>query len=120
MRRKRVSPTLVRAQTRAAAIDAIDPAVDLGNGMTQAGYKQQIGEIETQLATYNTHLSTLDALQTDLLASEKKLREISGRMLSGIASKFGKDSNEYEKAGGTRTSLRKSPRHAAKTEAVAK
>jgi hypothetical protein len=30
-------------------------------------------------------------------------------MLAGVGSKYGKDSNEYEKAGGTRTSERKPP-----------
>ncbi|MCI5227560.1 MAG: hypothetical protein D3918_13095, partial [Candidatus Electrothrix sp. AX2] len=38
---------------------------------------------------------------------EKELRDLSSRMLSGVKVKYGRDSNEYEMAGGTRLSDRK-------------
>ena len=42
-------------------------------------------------------------------AAEKAIRDLSERMLAGVASKYGKDSSEYEMAGGTRKSERKRP-----------
>ncbi|MCI5194555.1 MAG: hypothetical protein D3915_15810 [Candidatus Electrothrix sp. AU1_5] len=38
---------------------------------------------------------------------EKELRDLSSLMLSGVKVKYGRDSNEYEMAGGTRLSDRK-------------
>jgi len=38
---------------------------------------------------------------------EKELRDLSSLMLSGVKVKYGRDSNEYEMAGGTRLSERK-------------
>jgi hypothetical protein len=39
--------------------------------------------------------------------AEKTLRDMSERMLTGVATKYGKDSDEYEKAGGVRKRDRK-------------
>ncbi len=40
---------------------------------------------------------------------EKELKDWNGRMLAGVGSEFGKDSPEYEAAGGVRKSERKKP-----------
>jgi len=58
---------------------------------------------------YNALLSQADQAQNELLAAEKAIRDLSERMLAGVASKYGKDSSEYEMAGGTRKSERKRP-----------
>ena len=96
-----------RAQTRAAALTAIDPKLDLGNGLTLDSYNTAIAAHEGDVDGYNSNLSDLDAALTDIKANEKKLDQLSTRMLKGVASKFGEDSDEYEKAGGKRTSERK-------------
>jgi len=44
---------------------------------------------------------------SSLKEKEKLLRAFSERMLTGVAAKFGKDSEQYQKAGGTRTSERR-------------
>ncbi|MDF3057635.1 MAG: hypothetical protein K0R17_1850 [Rariglobus sp.] len=46
----------------------------------------------------------------DLESAEKTLDDLSSRMLAGVGVKYGKNSDEYEKAGGTRPDERKSPR----------
>lgn len=56
---------------------------------------------------YNTALSKLDGLLNDLKNEEKKLQTLSGEMLAAVGVKYSKDSSEYEKAGGVRTSERK-------------
>ncbi|MCI5168677.1 MAG: hypothetical protein D3903_21920, partial [Candidatus Electrothrix sp. GM3_4] len=48
-----------------------------------------------------------DAAGNDFRTLEKELRDLSSRMLSGVKVKYGRDSNEYEMAGGTRLSDRK-------------
>lgn len=107
-RRKRSSPAVDSAETRAAALESIDPGLDLGNGLTLAAYKASITATNAKLAAYNTRLSELDGILNELDADEKSLRELSSRMLAGVGVKFGKNSFEYEKAGGIRTDERKS------------
>lgn len=49
---------------------------------------------------YNTDLSALDGSFNEIQSDERKLDDYSGRMLAAVAAKYGKDSDEYEKAGG--------------------
>ncbi|ASC70730.1 hypothetical protein XM38_016750 [Halomicronema hongdechloris C2206] len=48
-----------------------------------------------------------DQAYDGLLDKEKQLNALSERMLLAVAVQYGKDSYEYEMAGGTRTSERK-------------
>jgi hypothetical protein len=52
-------------------------------------------------------LSDVDQFQNRVDTKEDKLSDKSTRFLSAVGGRFGKDSDEYEKAGGTRTSERK-------------
>ena len=45
----------------------------------------------------------------DVIKTELALKDLSERMLMGVGSKFGKDSDEYEMAGGVRKSEHKKP-----------
>ena len=112
-RRKRASDSVDRAEPRASALESIDPALDLGNGITLASYKTAITTTNSKLAAYNTKLSELDGILNDLEASEAALDEQSSRMLAAVGVKYGKNSAEYEKAGGTRSDERKSSRRTA-------
>jgi hypothetical protein len=108
-RRKRTSDSITRAETRASGLTAIDSKLDLGNSLTLAAYQKSIDDAKTALDEYNSKLSEADALLNAVENAEADLDELSSRMLAGVGVKFGKDSDEYEQAGGTRTSDRKSP-----------
>lgn len=114
-RMKRTSPSIENANTRAAALESIDAALDLGNGLTLAAYKSKIASTAAKLTTYNSLLSQVDGALNALEASEVDLNDNSERMLAGVASKFGKNSDEYEQAGGTKKSERKRPTRKPKT-----
>ncbi len=88
---------------------SIDENLDLGNGLTNVAYGAAITEASTKLDLYNQHLSNLDEKYNDWKQSEKSLRDLNERMLIGVAARYGKDSNEYEKAGGIKKSERKRP-----------
>jgi hypothetical protein len=92
---KRTSPAVDKAVTRAAALASISPTLDLGNGLT--------------LAAYNAAIAAINAPTTGKLAVYKSLNTMSDSMLAGTGVKFGKDSDQYEQAGGVRTSARKKP-----------
>ena len=105
-RQKRTSTALDKAKLRATSLSSVDETLDLNNGVTLVGYKAKIAETEAKLAAYNKMLSDLDALLNDLQKSEEELNTLSARMLAAVGVVYGKDSNEYEQAGGTRTSER--------------
>ncbi|MGC1374914.1 MAG: hypothetical protein WA821_01740 [Anaerolineales bacterium] len=105
--RKSSSPALKLSKTRLAALD---PAFDLF-GLTLTTYQASIQDVEAKLSAYNALLSQADEARKSLRASEKELSALSVRMLAGIGARYGKDSNEYKMAGGTRTSeIKRSPR----------
>ena len=112
-RRKRSSIAVDSAEPRAAALESIDPALDLGGGLTLVAYKAAITGTNAKLSAYNTKLSELDGLLNDLEKAEATLEDLSSRMLAGVGVRYGKNSDQYEKAGGTRTSERKPARRAA-------
>ena len=118
-RRKRSSDSITHAETRASGLTAIDAALDLGNGLTLVAYKQAITDTKSALDTYNSKLSELDSLLNGVEHKEADLDEKSARMLAAVGVKYGKDSDEYEQAGGTRSSERKSPERKSKTLAPA-
>lgn len=105
--RKRNSKIHDSAEMRANNLEAIDPKLDLGNGLTLADFKQVIADGRAKLNTYNQTLATADQQGNDVKAAEKAANDYSKRMLAGIGATRGKDSNEYEMAGGTRDSERK-------------
>lgn len=112
-RAKRTSSAAEKATVRAAGLASISPTLDLGNGITLVAYNTAIDGITKavtgKLAVYNATLSLADQQLNELLAAEKALNVLSETMLMAVGVKYGKDSNEYEKAGGVRTSERKAP-----------
>lgn len=108
-RKRQISPEVAKANQRRDGIRSIEKDIDLGNGLTEAAYSELINLVEKQTEAYNTQLSVLDGMLTHLEQSEKELAAFSKRMLNAVGTKFGYNSVEYEKAGGTRDSERKRP-----------
>jgi hypothetical protein len=101
---RKSSKIIAEAQERAGNLRAIDPNLDLGNDLTLAAYNAKITETQTALDAYNGLLAQADAGGNDFRAVEKELRDMSSQMLSGVKVKYGRDSNQYEMAGGKRLS----------------
>jgi hypothetical protein len=104
-RRKRMFTNIVdEAEKRLAGLMAVDPALDLGNGLSITGFNTQLDGIKARIVSYNAALSTADSesnsIDDDLIA----LREFNRRMLAAIGAVYGYNSNEYEMVGGTRAS----------------
>ena len=102
--KRKSSQVIADAQQRLANLKAIDPSLDLGNDLTVADYESRIAASQQQLDTYNAQLAKADAAGNDFRSGEKDLSSLSARMLAAVGVKYGKDSNEYEMAGGTRSS----------------
>ena len=108
--KKYTSIKLEKAQTRLAALKSINVALDLGNGLTVKAYSQMIEEARQKLETYNTALSVVDQSYAAVTDAEKTIAEWTERMLIAVAYQYGKNSDEYQMAGGTRRSDRKRPK----------
>jgi hypothetical protein len=108
-RAKRTSQTLEKAEHRCAGLKSISETLDLGDGLTLENYLLLIDGLRSQLATYNESLSIVDRAAGTVQDTEQQLRTLSERMLIAVAARYGKDSYEYARAGGTRKSERKRP-----------
>ena len=113
--RKRSSTILGDALSRANSLKSIDPNLDFGKGVSLAALIAAVKSGEDKLAEYNTELSKVDGLSNEVDTLEAAANDLSTRLLSGVATAYGKDSDEYEKAGGTRTSDVKRTPKAVKT-----
>lgn len=105
-RKKRTSPFLQKAELRTAGLKAIDPNMDFGDARSLQNMTQLIEQLRTKIDAYNTALCVIDSYKIEIAQLEKNLSELAERMLIGIAFKYGKDSREYEMAGGVRKSER--------------
>ena len=111
MPRQRKSPVRAHldAAERLANLKSIDPALNLGTGLTIAALQTAVTASDTKLDGYNQTIALSDVQLNEYDASVKAASDIATRMLAAVGSKFGFDSNEYEQAGGPRKSERKKP-----------
>jgi alkylated DNA repair dioxygenase AlkB len=108
-RLKRSSVVLDAAEKRLAGLASISESLDLGQGLTLANFRKAVEDTRALLDQYNQLLSQVDEMANRLTSAEKALKELSSRMLNAVAAVYGKDSSEYEMAGGVRQSERKRP-----------
>jgi hypothetical protein len=111
-RRKRNSATLEQSERRLESLRSISETLDLGSGLTLAAYTTTLSDLRSKLAAYNTALSTIDKLMDDVKEAEQATKAMAEKMLLGVGSRYGKSSQEYEMAGGSR---RKSDRRSTAT-----
>lgn len=109
-----MSNVLEKAVQRAESLSSIQEDLDLGNGLTLEAFWEEIDKVRDVQKRYNARLSGVDQTYNELNAEEKVLMEMTDHMLSAVKVMFGRDSYEYEMAGGVRHSERKRPRRKAK------
>lgn len=97
----RGSAALDKAQRRLASLKSISEDLDLAHGLTNQVYQQQIETTRAALEAYNTLVSLLDESRKTVAEHEKTLNALSARMLTAVAVKYGRDSKQYSKAGGS-------------------
>lgn len=117
-RLKRSSPTLEKALRRIAGMRSISPTLEFGNGLNLTDYDSRIQNLQTQLSTYNTLLSSIDEMAGRLSLIEQELGGYSEKMLMSVATHYGKDSLQYVQAGGK--SRKKLSRRSSNTQSPSK
>jgi hypothetical protein len=98
--KKTNSPILEKATLRAAGLQSIAPNLNFGQGLSVKAYNEMIQEMRTKMAAYNAVLSTVDQAKAEIVELERNLGDFSDRMLTGVATQYGKNSPEYSMAGG--------------------
>ncbi|GBE94992.1 hypothetical protein [Nostoc cycadae] len=97
----RRSAAVEKAQLRLALLKSISENLDLGHGLTIEVYNNLINNTRAILESHNTLVSNLEESRKTLTQMDKALSEMSERMLSGVATIYGRNSIEYSKAGGS-------------------
>ncbi|MBE9007863.1 hypothetical protein IQ259_23065 [Fortiea sp. LEGE XX443] len=105
-RKKSTSPILTKAELRSSGLKAIDPNIDFGEARNLDNMAQIMQQLRAKIDAYNTALAVINSSRTEIKELEKTLSDLSEKMLIGVAFKYGKDSREYEMAGGVRKSDR--------------
>ncbi|BAY13574.1 hypothetical protein [Calothrix sp. NIES-2098] len=105
-RQKRTSRVLEKAELRTSGLKAVDPNMDYGGERSLVNMIQIMDKLRSKIDAYNTALFNIDSYKSEIEELEKILADLSDKMLLGVAHTYGKDSHEYEKAGGVRKSER--------------
>ncbi|MBW4693448.1 MAG: hypothetical protein KME27_17000 [Lyngbya sp. HA4199-MV5] len=105
-RKKRTSQMLEKAELRSAGLKAVDPTMDFGDTRSVPNLTTQIAQLRSKIDSYNTALAIIDSSKAEIAALERNLGDLADQMLIGVAFKYGKNSREYEMAGGVRKSER--------------
>lgn len=107
--RKTTSPAITDGEQKVVGMKSIKEDLDLGNGVTVVNGEALLFDARRLLADYNASLAVSDGLLTAFELKEKELQKFNAKVLPAVGLKYGKDSAEYEKAGGVRDSERKKP-----------
>jgi len=105
-RKKRTSRILEKAQLRSAGLKSIIPNIKFDENYSLEKLIESIERLRNKIDIYNTALSVVDSSKTEIEEMEKNLSQLSEKMLMVVGIKYGKDSREYEMAGGVRYSDR--------------
>jgi hypothetical protein len=109
--RKTVSAAMRDAEQRIAGMKAIDPTLDLKDGVSVAEGEALLAETRAALDEYNQILAQADEKLTIFTAKERNLtQKFNKKVLPAVGLKYGTDSAEYEMVGGTRDSERAKPK----------
>lgn len=106
-RRKKKSAILEKSQERLTGLKTIDGKADLGNGITSATFEKEVSGLRQQIEAYNVLLTKADEAANAIEIAEKQLSITAENVLLAVKVKYGKDSSQYEMAGGTRQSERR-------------
>lgn len=114
MGKKKYPQFLADAEERLAKLRSISGDLDLGNGKTLDDFEANIESYKKMYNEFNTKEAALIGLNALLNNLETIVRDYSEHMLIVVKAKFGINSEEYAKAGGTRKMDRKKPKRSPK------
>lgn len=113
-RKRETSPVINKALLRLSGMKEIDKnkgkVVDYGGEekvITSETVETLVKRVTSNTELYNQALQQADSISNLIEVDEEQLNNMLGAVLKSASAKFGDDSNEVEKLGGTRKSDRK-------------
>lgn len=103
-RKKKKSDAFKKLAERLSGIKAIDEKLDLGNGLSVDAITAKVNVYNAELEEYNIILRNADAKLNLIEERETSANDLSEQLLLAVAAKYGKNSQEYQMAGGKRKS----------------
>jgi hypothetical protein len=103
-RLRRTSTALEDSRKRSAGIKKFPTPTPLPAGLSITEVEGKQAALESLLDQYNGTLAEADRLLNQIQVSEKDLRKYDTKLLTAVGLVYGKDSSEYEMAGGKRES----------------
>lgn len=101
---------LQAGKIRLAKVKSVEADFKANDEVSVAKLETEVSEAQSILDDYNQTLASLDGKNNQYNLQIKKIKDLSERLLESVGVKYGKDSDEYEMAGGTRKSERKKPK----------
>jgi hypothetical protein len=105
--KKTYSSVLEKATLRASKMQSIDVDLDFGQGLNLKTLNQRIQALQNKLNDYRSTIETADKVKAEIVRLETELGDLCDRMLTGVATQYGKNSSEYVMAGGVRKADRR-------------
>jgi hypothetical protein len=100
---RRTSSVIAKAIVRSNNLKSISQTLDLGGGLSVTAFDSLIAEAEAAQDDYNQSIAALDEKGNHLDDLLKQVGDMSSRLLAGTGARYGRNSSEYEKAGGSKT-----------------
>ena len=100
---------LNKANKRLAGMTSIDKKLDLGGGLSVEAMTRQINDFANTLELAHKLESDLQKTYVKLDVMSMEMRDVNQRIMMGVGSRFGLNSDAYQQVGGTRKSKRKRP-----------
>jgi hypothetical protein len=105
--RKKTPAVLGKARMRISSVKTVSQTLQITQGITVVEFEGKVDLLSSSVDKYNGLLGEVDELSNNIDVLVKEVRDLNERLLLSVGSYYGKDSNEYEKAGGVRKSDRK-------------
>ncbi|MDR8393394.1 hypothetical protein NC796_19725 [Aliifodinibius sp. S!AR15-10] len=102
--KRNISDAYDKLSYRLEALKTIEPEFDFNNGLEVEQLEQLADNLLDTLNDYNSALMDADDLRSSIEALEKQAQDVSERLLAMVLAKYGRDSMEYRRVGGTQKS----------------
>ncbi|MGG6265066.1 hypothetical protein ACQ4M3_06410 [Leptolyngbya sp. AN03gr2] len=98
MTQQKKSATVTRAQLDLANLQAIDPTLDLGDGLSVKELNRLVQETQDAIAQFNIAAATIANNRRLIREKENAIADLSQRLRLGVGARYGKNSSEYQLA----------------------
>ena len=109
-RKPKTDREMQAGKIRLAKVKSVEPDFKANDDVSVAKLEAALSEAQSVLDDYNQTLASLDGKNNQYNLQIKKINNLSELLLDAVGLKYGKDSDQYEMAGGTRKSERRKPK----------